>query len=193
MNFIPLYNIGATCYINSIIQLFFNMELLNEKILEIDVSTNRILQVYKLLYKQGGLFINKGISNQDYHKINYNQTVFQTMNNPDTNSFGFYYQPHNKMTLRVFSDYIETGDINFIDQVPSYSFYSSADQQFRWRDLYTYGFTDNLERGVDYPFLNTAHYPFSDITFRLIPEGINYNESLFGVDFAVKPLIDECE
>ena len=128
-----------------------------------------------------------------YHKINYNQTVFQTMNNPDTNSFGFYYQPHNKMTLRVFSDYIETGDVNFIDQVPSYSFYSSADQQFRWRDLYTYGFTDNLERGVDYPFLNTAHYPFEDITFRLIPEGINYNESLYGVDFAVKPLIDECE
>ena len=128
-----------------------------------------------------------------FHKINYNQTVFQTMNNPDTNSFGFYYQPHNKMTLRVFSDYIETGDINFIDQVPSYSFYSSADQQFRWRDLYTYGFTDNLERGVDYPFLNTAHYPFSDITFRLIPEGINYNESLFGIDFPIKPLFDECE
>jgi len=128
-----------------------------------------------------------------YHKINYNQTVFQTMNNPDTNSFGYYYQPHNKMTLRVFSDYIETGDVNFIDQIPSYSFYSSTDQQFRWRDLYTYGFTDNLERGVDYPFLNTAHYPFEDITFRLIPEGINYNEGLYGVDFAIKPLIDDCE
>jgi hypothetical protein len=128
-----------------------------------------------------------------FHKINYNQTVFQTLNNPDTNSPGYYYQPHNKMTLRVFSDYIETGDINFIDQVPSYAFYSSSDQEFRWRDLYTYGFTDNLERGVDYPFLNTAHYPFSDITFRLIPEGINYNESLYGIDFAIKPLIDECE
>ena len=128
-----------------------------------------------------------------FHKINYNQTVFQTLNNPDTNSPGYYYQPHNKMTLRVFSDYIETGDVNFIDQVPSYAFYSSSDQQFRWRDLYTYGFTDNLERGVDYPFLNTAHYPFADITFRLIPEGINYNESLYGVDVAIKPLIDECE
>jgi hypothetical protein len=128
-----------------------------------------------------------------YHKINYNQTVFQTLDYPDTNSPGYYYQPHNKMTLRVFSDYIETGDVNFIEQVPSYSFYSSADQQFRWRDLYTYGFTDNLERGVDYPFLNTAHYPFEDITFRLIPEGINYNEGLYGVDFAIKPLIDECE
>lgn len=128
-----------------------------------------------------------------YHKINYNQTVFQTLDYPDTNSPGYYYQPHNKMTLRVFSDYIETGDVNFIEQVPSYSFYSSADQQFRWRDLYTYGFTDNLERGVDYPFLNTAHYPFEDITFRLIPEGINYNESLYGTDFAIKPLIDDCE
>jgi hypothetical protein len=128
-----------------------------------------------------------------YHKINYNQTVFQTSNFPSTNTLGYYYQPHNKMTLRVFSDYIETGDINFIDQVPSYAFYSSSDQEFRWRDLYTYGFTDNLERGVDYPFLNTSHYPFTDITFRLIPEGINYNENLYGVDVAIKPLIDECE
>lgn len=128
-----------------------------------------------------------------YHKINYNQTVFQTSNNPDTNSLGYYYQPHNKMTLKVFSDYVETGDVNFIDQVPNYAFYSSADQQFRWRDLYTYGFIDNLERGVDYPFLNTSHYPFTDITFRLIPEGINYNESLYGANVAIKPLIDGCE
>jgi len=128
-----------------------------------------------------------------YHKINYNQTVFQTSNDPTTNSLGYYYEPHNKMTLKVFSDYVETGDVNFIDQVPNYAFYSSADQQFRWRDLYTYGFTDNLERGVDYPFLNTSHYPFTDITFRLIPEGINYNESLYGANVAIKPLIDGCE
>jgi hypothetical protein len=128
-----------------------------------------------------------------YHKINYNQTVFQTSNFPTTNSLGYYYQPHNKMVLRVFSDYVETGSLDFIDQVPSYSFYSNADQEFRWRDLYTYGFTDNLERGVDYPFLNTSHYPFTDITFRLIPEGINYNENLYGSDVAIKPLIDECE
>ena len=75
----------------------------------------------------------------------------------------------------------------------------SADGEVYWKSImypsghFTYGFTDNLERGVDYPFLNTAHYPFEDITFRLIPEGINYNESLYGTDFAIKPLIDECE
>ena len=95
------------------------------------------------------------------------------------------------MTLRVFSDYIETAGIEFLDQAPSWSFYSSADQQFRWRDLYTYGFVDNLDRGVEYPFLNTAHYPFKNVVFRLIPEGINYNE--VQSDFSFKPLIDECE
>jgi hypothetical protein len=128
-----------------------------------------------------------------YQKINYNQTVFQTSDFVDTNSKGFYYAPHNKMTLKVFSDYIETGNVEFIDQLPEYSFYSESDQQFRWRDLYTYGFFDNLDRGVDYPFLNTSHYPFTDIVFRLIPEGSNYNESLNGVDIPIKPLIDDCE
>ena len=128
-----------------------------------------------------------------YHKIKYNQTIFQTTRQTDQNSPGFYYTPHNKMTLRVFSDYIETGEIDFIDQVPSYSYFSNSDQQFRWRDLYTFGFKDNLTRGVDYPFFNTAQYPFKDIVFRLIPEGINFNSSLLGIDFPIKPLIDGCE
>ncbi len=93
----------------------------------------------------------------------------------------------------LFSDYVETGELNFIDQVPSYSYFSNSDQQFRWRDLYSFGFKDNLTRGVDYPFFNTAQYPFKDIVFRLIPEGINFNSSLLGIDFPIKPLIDGCE
>jgi hypothetical protein len=126
-----------------------------------------------------------------YHKMKFNQTVFATTTVPTNNAPGYYYKPHNPMTLRVFSDYIETADIGFLDQAPSWSFYSSADQQFRWRDLYTYGFVDNLDRGVEYPFFNTAHYPFKNVVFRLIPEGINYNE--VQSDFSFKPLIDECE
>lgn len=128
-----------------------------------------------------------------YHKIKFNQNVFQTTNTTDTNSPGYYYQPHTKMTLRVFSDYIETGNVEEIEGIPSWAFYSSQDQQFRWRDIYTYGFFDNLERGVDYPFFNSAHYPFTNAVFRLIPEGINYNEALLGVDEPIKPLIDGCE
>lgn len=128
-----------------------------------------------------------------YHKLKYNQSVFQTTENVSTNSPGFYYKPHNPMTLRVFSDYIETANVGEIDNVPSWAFYSTTDQQFRWRDLYTYGFIDNLGRGVDYPFLNTSHYPYTQTIFRLIPEGINYNEVDSDITFALKPLIDGCE
>ncbi len=126
-----------------------------------------------------------------YQKINYNQNVFQTTDNYSTNSPGYYYRPHTSMTIRVFSDYIETANVGQVDNVPFYSYYSTTDQQFRWRDLYSYGFKDNLERGVDYPFMNSAQYPFKDVIFRLIPEGINYNT--LGVQYSIKPLIDECE
>ena len=128
-----------------------------------------------------------------YQKIKYNQLVFQTTTANDTNSPGYYYQPHHSMSIRVFSDYIETGDVGIIDGIPTWSFYSASDQQFRWRDLYTYGFIDNLGRGVDYPFLNGAQYPFKNIIFRLIPEGINYNSDLLGTGIPIKPLIDGCE
>jgi len=128
-----------------------------------------------------------------YHKVKFNQQVFQTTDNFSTNSPGYYYKPHNTMVLKVFSDYIETAELGLIDNVPSWAFYSTADQEFRWRDIYTYGFIDNLRRGVDYPFLNSAQYPYTQVIFRLIPEGINYNDNLDGFDFAIKPLIDECE
>jgi len=126
-----------------------------------------------------------------YQKIKFNQLVFQTTSNGGTNTPGYYYKPHNEMTIRVFSDYIETGDVNFIEQVPSWSFYSKSDQQFRWRDIYTYGFVDSLGRGVDYPYLNMSHYPFTDVIFRLMPEGSNY--SITGINEPIKPLIDGCE
>lgn len=123
-----------------------------------------------------------------YHKIMFNPNVFT---HSPVNE-GYYYQPHQPMTLRVFSDYLETGSVGSVDNVPSYSYFSNTDQQFRWRDIYAYGFYDNLSRGVDYPFLNSAHYPFNPVVFRLIPEGVNYNDNLFGINLPIKPLFDEC-
>ena len=124
-----------------------------------------------------------------YHKIIFNKNNFATV----PQEYGYYYQPHNVMQVRVFSEYIETANLGSIDNVPSWSYFSNVDQQFRWRDLYTYGFIDELDNGVDYPFLNSAHYPFSNVAFRLIPEGANYNSTLQGINFPIKPLVDECE
>ena len=128
-----------------------------------------------------------------YHKINFNQDVFQTSDTPSENTNGYYYSPHMMMKIRDFADTIETGDINNIDQVPGYSFFSESDQEFRWRDLYTYGFIDELGNGVDYPYLNNCHYPFTNTIFRLIPEGLDSNGELMGLNIPTKPLIDGCE
>jgi len=128
-----------------------------------------------------------------YQKIKFNQNVFQTSSNLNTNSPGYYYAPHNPMTIRVFSNYVETASLNNADGVPNYAFYSEADNEFRWRDIYSYGYVDEQDSGVDYPYLNKTHYPFSNVIFRLIPEGINYNDNLLGDSFSIKPLVDECE
>ena len=127
-----------------------------------------------------------------YQKIKYNPYVFQTTDLMDTNAPGFYYEPHLKMNIRFFSNYIETANPTGVDNIPGYSFYSRADREFRWRDLYTIGFIDETGRGVDYPYLNSSHYPHNNVIFRLIPEGINFTEN-DGIGYSVKPLIDGCE
>ena len=124
-----------------------------------------------------------------YQKMVFNPDNFAT----SPQEYGYYYEPHNRMQIRVFSDYVETADVGEVENVPTWSYFSSVDQQFRWRDLYTYGFIDSTFRGVDYPFLNSSHYPYTNVVFRLIPEGANYNSTIQGINFPVKPLIDGCE
>jgi hypothetical protein len=130
-----------------------------------------------------------------YHKIRFNQDVFQTVSTPSSNTAGYYYNPHTSITIQVFSDYIETADSEQVQNVPTYAFYSNTDQQFRWRDLYTYGFFDQEGRGVDYPFFNKSHYPYKNTIFRLTPDdkGFNINDIIQGTDIPVKPLVDGCE
>jgi len=136
-----------------------------------------------------------------YHKLTYNDSVFtvpETLYNKKNNGrFGFYYRPHRKMTLRVFSDYIETGDVRNTVDIPDYSYFSTTYNSFIWRDIYEYGFKDAELNGVDYPFLNGTHYPYGNFIFRIIPEGTTYKENdmhyyatLYG---AAEPKNDGCE
>ena len=73
--------------------------------------------------------------------------------------------------------------------VPNYAYYSPSKDTFLWKDLYSYGFVDSNNIGVNYPFLNGAHYPYTNIIFRIIPEGTNYNEQII----TAEPIIDDCE
>lgn len=127
-----------------------------------------------------------------YHKFTFNnifdtKTKFQTSMNP----FGYYYQPNHKMVLKVYSDYIEDAEYNknIGLNIPDYSYFSTSENKFIWRDIYSYGFIDPDGRGVDYPFLNGRHYPTNNYVFRIIPEGTNFVES----DNINIPLSDNCE
>jgi len=137
-----------------------------------------------------------------YHKFVYNQQYFK-MNpippgylvNPNAlPQFGYYYQPHYPMDIRIFSDYIETAPPppSEIDNLPSYAYFSDLENNFLWRDLYSYGYTDSQGRGVQFPFTNGRHYPNKNIVFRIIPEGTNYN-TLINSGVINDPLVDNCE
>ena len=124
-----------------------------------------------------------------FHKFTFNRYMFSMDQVPTTNPFGYYYQPHTPIKLRVYSDYIESGDKRFVADVPDYSYFSEKDNQFIWRDIYPYGFIDSSGLGITYPFMNGTHYPYQDIIFRIIPEGTNYKEQILIND----PVIDPCE
>lgn len=129
------------------------------------------------------------VISSNYHKIKFNPRNFDISATIPNNPLGYYYKPHHKITLRVYSDYIEEGNVDTIYDVPNYAFYSTSQNIFIWRDLYTYGFVDTSRLGVDYPFLNGKHYPYESYFFRIIPEGTNYTEQSVIND----PIIDNCE
>jgi hypothetical protein len=124
-----------------------------------------------------------------YHKFTFNPFVFNISSGNNNNQKGYYYKPHHLVKTRVYSDYIEEGDIKNVVGIPDYSYFSTTKNQFIWRDLYPYGFIDTTGLGVNYPFFNGAHYPYGEYIFRIIPEGTNYNEQ----NIIAPPTIDNCE
>jgi hypothetical protein len=128
-----------------------------------------------------------------YHKITYNENVFNiniTGESNPNNPLGFYYQTHHPMTIKKFSSYIEEGDPAKVSEIPNWAIYNQSTKTFFWRDVYPYGYIDPDGVGVDFPFLNGAHYPFKNIVFRLIPEG---STSISLSTVVQQPTTDDCE
>ena len=102
------------------------------------------------------------------HKYSFNPTYLLD-SSPATYPSGYCYKPHHEIVIRVFSDDLETAKKGEVDNIPSYSWFSEVEQTFFWRDIYSYGFIDGDGRGVNYPFINGAHYPFTSILFNQYP------------------------
>jgi len=125
-----------------------------------------------------------------YQKFTYNSNYFSSPSFlSQNNQLGYYYKVHHPMTIKVFSTSINEEGYQNINLVPDYAYFSITSQTFRWRDIYPYGYKDSEGFGVDYPFLNGAHYPYDQIIFRLIGDGSNINNP----NVIAEPTIDDCE
>ena len=134
---------------------------------------------------------NERVLSKIYHKFTFNEAVFRIGKPTSPNQLGYYYQPHNSLKIRQYSDYVEDGDADTIANIPNYAYFSTNKNSFTWRDLYTYGFKDPNGNGVDYPFTNGRHYPFGDYVFRIMPEGTN--NSINDDDTLRDQIKDNCE
>ena len=106
------------------------------------------------------------------------------------NPYGYYYNPHNSIKIKEFSEYIETAERSVID-IPDYAYFSKSQNLFIWRDFLPYGINNPNSNGINYPFVNNAHYPYTSINFRLIPEGTTYwYDNTTTQD---SPITDNCE
>lgn len=94
---------------------------------------------------------------------------------------GYYYNPHNKIQIREFSSYIETGDLNTLG-LPDY-YEVLSDGRVIWRDLLDIGFNDLKQVKIDYPFLNGCHYLNKNINFFLRRQDPFNDYNLFYKDF----------
>ena len=140
------------------------------------------------------------IISEAFHKIVVNPSIFNHLQTSSgtysgatvTNPIGLYYQPHYRFKLRELSPYTETSFTANIENLPENARYFSAENLWRWRDLYDDGYVDPDGYGTDYPYMNDIHYIHQDINFYLRNELVYTNKKDGVLDFFVRKNNDDC-
>ena len=136
--------------------------------------------------------VKERIISESYHKFTMPLNIFNygQAGNVDgfsgataSNPFGYYYQPHHRVKLRQLSPYIESSVTNDIYNLPENTIYDPYENIWRWRDIYTHGFIDDLGYGTNFPFLNGHHYVMNPIEFYLRNEKYYLNKADGVIDF----------
>ena len=117
----------------------------------------------------------------------------------DNKKEGYIYKPHNRIIIREYSSYVESGIEGQVINIPdyavnTYSFTGSTSgvtdsetlkiiNTKRWRDLLSVGFYDVAGQGVNYPFESGAHYIFLNSRFYMKRQDPACNYTFNGVNF----------
>ena len=120
--------------------------------------------------------VKERVVSEIYHKLQYNLALMDigiewypaTMGGQwDHPPPGYYYQPHNRMITRKYSNQISTNpDYNY---APPYAYYSVYENTFKWRNILDLGYYESETNGVNYPFLNGIQYVYNNIMFNIKP------------------------
>ena len=138
------------------------------------------------------------ILSEIYHKLTFNDvetngTIFFDPGT-DFSTFsevkgGYKYQPHHRIPILEKSNTISVNK-NY-QLVPEYATYSNYEELWRWRDNLPIGFFETQINGVEYPFVNGAHYPYTTIDFKITP--IVIDKDYVTQPIIQLPTIDDCE
>ena len=123
------------------------------------------------------------------HKIIFNDVLYTTQTPTSNNPPGYFYNPHSSVKLRDFADSVTEAVGQNVNTRPSWAYFSQNLNTWLWRTILDYGVFEN-GNGVDYPFLNDAHYPFSQILFTQSTPYSNINQS---IAVTAQPIKDFCE
>ena len=124
------------------------------------------------------------------HKLSFNEILYQIESQSTTIPEAYFYKPHYPITLKNYSSSLSTQQqILGIDR-PRWAYFSENEQAWIWREILAPGVIEPDGTGVDYPFLNGAHYTFNQDLFLLTTPFKNINVS---VETDAQPNIDPCE
>ena len=94
---------------------------------------------------------------------------YNTSNREENGQFeGYYYKPFIRKEIRKFSDELKVGNSNTVG-LKDYA-YELEPNFFIWREVLEIGDIENGINGVDYPFVNNAHYIYDKLNFNVIPQ-----------------------
>lgn len=102
---------------------------------------------------------------------------------------GYFYNPHQLVRIRQFSDYIEQGDEKTLN-IPSYAV-NIGDNTYLWRDLLDIGYNQSDENALNYPFLNGCHYIYQNDNFLVRRQDPFNNWGLYYNKFPSDPIGDK--
>ena len=123
------------------------------------------------------------------NRMIYNPDLFNIEEGPN-----YFYQVHNDITLRYFSDYIEENNTNDVYNLPKNARYIAKEKRWIWRDLWDKGYINPNGLGVNYPFINDSHYVNSIINFYIKPDTVDGLTNDRKTITDINPfLIDNCE